>query len=289
MKLMEQMYKNLNRPYYRGHREDWAEDASFYDEVYYTTNPIYAFFYSLKERKRKKDLQNNQKEDGIISEYRLRDGVDIFNLKSKKDYFTLHKYLNDTNNSKLLSELEKLKIKDWSFQLNGDIYRKELIAIIKDLGYDGYFNYEFDQESMEKLKSFGFDDIPFESNNPSIGVFNNNIFKKVRTWTLDEFIDSDFTVKYKQKEIEELRGYYISRSKYGFSKEELYKMSIFGLEHIFLSEEEAKEEIKKLEREFTPEKIKEEIRKDLTWILNDRRISIPEEKRRIFEKILKES
>lgn len=288
MNLIEQKYKNLNRRYFRGQREDWSEKDAVFNEMYYTTSLEYAFFYAIKH------------ENGVITEYRLNEDADIFNLNSKKDYFTLHKYLNDTNNNQLLSELDDLKRKDWLFFFRDYDKRNELLSIIKSLGYDGYFNYEFDKEYVEKASEYDLYDIPLNPNNPSIGVFNNSVFKKVKTWTLDEIENSEIAKKFRQKEINLIKKNYKKELEYqlrhnnSIDKEKAY-YSIIGYElHlIFLSVEEFEQLVDELDKEWTNDKIekelREEIKRDVSCFLNDKRILISEEKRKIFEKILKEN
>jgi len=174
MLLNEQLYKNFYRPYFRGQRKDWdIEKANFKNESYFTTSPFYAYFYARGE------------EEGVVIEYRLNNNVNIFNLNSKKDYFTLHKFLIDSNENKLLRCLNDLKNNDWTFVLNGDDNRNELLSIVKELGYDGFFNYEY-IESMRSDLDIAEIKYPLVDKNPAIGVFNSGVFKKVAEYQKEE-------------------------------------------------------------------------------------------------------
>lgn len=44
-----------------------------------------------------------------------------------------------------------MKTNDWS-RIRKPEDKKNLISIVKDLGYDGYFNWEIEKEMIDKLK-----------------------------------------------------------------------------------------------------------------------------------------
>lgn len=286
MKLVEQKYKNLNRRYFRGHREDWSEKNAVFNEMYYTTSLEYAFFYAIKHK------------NGTITEYRLNKNADIFNLKSKKDYFTLLKYIKENDNDLQIAErgLDALKKEDWLFFFRDYDRRNELLSIIKSLGYDGYFNYEFDKEYVEDAFEYDLTDIPLSPNNPSIGAFNNNIFKKIRTWTLDEVRNSEIFEKFRQKEIYLIRKHYKEglksqlRRNNSVNKEDTYIDCLNYINYLlFLSEDDFYKMLDELDKEWTKDKIAElskEIEQDRAHFLSkvERR-----RKERFFEKILKKN
>lgn len=286
MKLIEQKYKNLNRRYFRGHRDDWSEKNAVFNEMYYTTSLEYAFFYAIKHK------------NGTITEYRLNKDADIFNLKSKKDYFTLLKYIKENDNDLQIAErgLDALKKEDWLFFFRDYDRRNELLGIIKSLGYDGYFNYEFDTEYVEDAFEYDLTDIPLSPNNPSIGAFNNNIFKKIRTWTLDEVRSSEIFEKFRQKEIYLIRKHYKEglksqlRRNNSVNKEDTYIDCLNYINYLlFLSEDDFYKMLDELDKEWTKDKIAElskEIEQDRAHFLSkvERR-----RKERFFEKILKKN
>lgn len=286
MKLIEQKYKNLNRRYFRGHRDDWSEKNAVFNEMYYTTSLEYAFFYAIKHK------------NGTITEYRLNKDADIFNLKSKKDYFTLLKYIKENDNDLQIAErgLDALKKEDWLFFFRDYDRRNELLGIIKSLGYDGYFNYEFDTEYVEDAFEYDLTDIPLSPNNPSIGAFNNNIFKKIRTWTLDEVRNSEIFEKFRQKEIYLIRKHYKEglksqlRRNNSVNKEDTYIDCLNYINYLlFLSEDDFYKMLDELDKEWTKDKIAElskEIEQDRAHFLSkvERR-----RKERFFEKILKKN
>lgn len=184
--LKEQMHKNLYRSYFRGQRSDYTEELSLFKDIkFYTTNPLYAIFYAKK--------------DGIISEYKLKNKVNIFNIKSNTDFYRLHRFINDNHLNIPFNALEELKNEDWSYILDGDEKREELIYIIKSLGYDGFFNYEFGgpaKLALEKVR-----DVPITSENPAIGVFGDkDVFIKVDDYDLRSICSLKFVKDFKDKE-----------------------------------------------------------------------------------------
>ncbi len=193
MILEEQIHKNIYRSYYRGQAKDWdSSKASFKNERFFTTDPFYACFYAYSE-------------NGIVAEYKLKNKVNIFNLKSKTDYFALHKYFVENQMNYMLGFLDKLKEGDWSFTLGSDSARQDVLNIIKSLGYDGFFNYEYNEEMKEIIENekIGIK-YPLTEKSPAIGVFNKNVFREVKKWNLEELKKQDFWEKYKTAEKEYL-------------------------------------------------------------------------------------
>lgn len=194
MLIQEQVHKNLYRSYFRGYVDDYdKEKAIFKNFSYYTTSPLYALYYAKK--------YNNW----TVSEYRLKDQVNIFNARSKKDFFALHKYLIDNNEHYFISKIEDLKYRDWS-GLFGDEKREELLNIIKHLGYDGFFNFEYDKKLKHIITAtYGSYDYPKTDVNPAIGVINDNVFIKVKDYnSLDELLSLDKVADCKEDEISTL-------------------------------------------------------------------------------------
>lgn len=190
MLIQEQFHKNLYRSYFRGYESRYdKKKAIFKNFSYYTTSSVYALYYAKKHKNWK------------VSEYKLKDQVNIFNARSKKDFFALHKYLIDNNEHYFISKIEDLKHRDWS-GLFGDEKREELLNIIKLLGYDGFFNFEYDKKLKHKITTFyRSDDYPRTDDNPAIGVINDNVFIKVRDYnSLDELLSLDKVADCKEEE-----------------------------------------------------------------------------------------
>lgn len=175
MILEEQIHKNIYRSYYRGQAKDWdSSKASFKNERFFTTDPFYAYFYAYSENR-------------IVAEYKLKNKVNIFNLKSKTDYFALHKYFVENQMNYMLGFLDKLKEGDWSFTLGSDSARQDVLNIIKSLGYEGFFNYEYNEEMKEiiEIEKIGIK-YPLTEKSPAIGIFNKDVFREVKKWDLEK-------------------------------------------------------------------------------------------------------
>lgn len=68
--------------------------------------------------------------------------------------------------------------------VEGDKNREKLIYSIKQLGYNEYFNFEIDKDSIDNIHKWGlmkFSDLVSES--PSIGIFDTDILKKEKEYT----------------------------------------------------------------------------------------------------------
>lgn len=199
MLIQEQFHKNLYRSYFRGYLDGYdKEKAIFKNFSYYTTSPLYALYYAKK--------YNNW----TVSEYKLKDQVNIFNARSKKDFFALHKYLIDNNEHYFISKIEDLKYRDWS-GLFGDEKREELLNIIKHLGYDGFFNFEYDIIFKHMLtEKYNVTYLPVMDSNPAIGVLNSNIFIKINDFhSVEDMKNLEQIKKYKNSELENIKAGFI--------------------------------------------------------------------------------
>lgn len=192
MILNEQRHSNLNRSYYHGKIFSFENDKRKFSEFYLSTSLLYSLVYAYDE----------DHNFGVIEEYRLKSPINIFNAKDKKDEACLRIYLHK-NVPKYLKYIELLKENDWSVILEGDYNRQILIDIIKDLGYDGYFNYEIDKESIDFLHKAGvfkYSDLTIKQ--PSICIFNKDSIKKVFEWDKKSLLRNSKFNDIKNKEIE---------------------------------------------------------------------------------------
>jgi len=135
MILNEQKYSNKNRLYYHG-SDTKTFDKKRFDLIFLTTDLFYALEYTTTF-------------DVFV--VTLRAPLNIFNARSKMDLHRLSGKitLND-------GQIDILRNRDW-FNTN---IRKEIFETIKNLGYDGVFNFE----------SYDFK----PNDHPSIGIFDRN-------------------------------------------------------------------------------------------------------------------
>ncbi len=187
MIITEQWTKG-HRRYYRGERPG---EPQLFKEFYVTTHSSYAFYYAKKY--------------GKITEYRLKENANIFNMKCKTDEGNLRKYIEDPKNNVpyfWIGLISDLKDNDWSGKLGGDSGRQDFINIIKDLGYDGYFNYEYDEVLINHLWEAEYFDVNFaHKSQPGIAFFNRDALVEVESWSGKKLINSDFYRELHQKEL----------------------------------------------------------------------------------------
>lgn len=203
MILNEQTYKNLNRPYYIGRMKGYDRSKALHNNYFYLTTDLkYAILYS--------------KYDGYVEEYRLKSGVNIFNAKSDKDYYTLRKALLDSPELNTFTKyLDDLKSEDWTVILDGYKNRDSVVNLLIDLGYDGYFNYEYTRNVIKKLEQDN-EFIPVISNEPAIGVLNEGLFKKVDILQGERLVNTSAFEDFKKDEIYNVKGkcqFYLIRNK----------------------------------------------------------------------------
>lgn len=168
--LKEQMYKNLNKEYYHGYRV-LNPALKTCEEFYLTQSFIYAASYAGPK--------------GSVDVFKLNRNANIFNLNCDTDFKRLQA-VTDLN-------LNELKDRDWFSYFKGDLKeRRKLLDLIENLGYDGYFNREVDEELVHHSIAAEMEVDVRLKNSPSIGLFNENCITKIQTI---ENIRKDYRVK----------------------------------------------------------------------------------------------
>lgn len=178
MKLDEQNYHKLNKEYYHGYR---ALDPALKtcEEFYITSSFIYAASYAGRK--------------GHVDVYFLDHALNIFNLHNENDFRKLQE--------KVSFDLSGLKERDWYSYFKGDVRkRRDLLDVVQQFGYDGYFNYEIDKELMKHSVAASLELNAFLYKSPSIGVFDRNCLKKVST--IDNVTEDYRVKKYADKELD---------------------------------------------------------------------------------------
>lgn len=201
MLLYEQKAKKLHRRYYHGQIAGYDKLRRHYDEFYLSTRFEYALFYAY----------DRDHSFGRVTSYCLKENADIFNMRDARDEAAIRKYLQ-AHRQRWLRYIEDLKDNDWSAVLNVDEERNELVSIIKDLGYDGYFNYEIDKDTIDEIHSrgiFAYNDLLAKS--PAIAVFNSGILLEIESWTKDTVERNPDFVKFRDKEKRYVKNVLIRR------------------------------------------------------------------------------
>jgi len=146
--LREQKYNNTNRTYYHGTNVEIGPGEGLRSTsgrpcVYLTTDPDYACEY-LKESR-----------TGFLYMIRIVDPLEVFNAKSTEDRGRFLKYFRESEEWKPVWEdrhqafeddvfdtLHSMMEEDWLEAARGDLNRNDVIHAVRDMGYDGFFNYE---------------------------------------------------------------------------------------------------------------------------------------------------
>lgn len=194
MLLSEQKHKRLSRLYYHGQVKGYDSSKRLFNELYLSTKFLYALSYAF-------DSSNAL---GEVEVFKLRETANIFNMRCKTDEAALRKQLNSYS-PMLTRHIEALKSNDWSFFLNSDNNRVKLVDIIRDLGYDGYFNFEIDSIAVEMLRrseEFRYDD--FDIKSPAIGLFNKDVLMKVYKYDESNIESYPEYEKLRQRELEHI-------------------------------------------------------------------------------------
>lgn len=132
MLITEQKLKRLGRLFYRGSLyPDWDESLSLFKCFYVTSEPSYALYYATDDESHKV---------GCVTEFYLNKPCNLFNANSDKDFQILKTYLTKKESKISLRDLETLRTEDWL--LLGSDKKEELIKYLKELGFDGFVNFE---------------------------------------------------------------------------------------------------------------------------------------------------
>ena len=255
MILDEQKHKNLYRRYYQGRIKDYdSSKATFKGWSYLTTQPIYAYFYA--------------KDGGMVSEFVLKTGIDVFNANCDTDFYKLKRYAIENDVTWLNYDIiERLKTEDWTYVLGGDEGRQPVIDILKNLGYDGFFNYEYSNKMQEELSSNLGTDVLLP-NEPAIGVINQSSFILVKTYNnLDELLKLDKAQEYKNQEkqgiLRNVKGLLKIRKSTGMSDEQI-KAVYSNIETLTLTKEELEKAVDDCIEDYnTPSEFMKKIQEEL--------------------------
>ena len=121
--------------------------------------------------------------------------------------------------------------------MDGYKNRDSIVNLLIDLGYDGYFNYEYTRNVIKKLERDN-EFIPVISNEPAIGVLNEGLFKKVDILQGERLVNTSAFEDFKKDEIYNVKGkcqFYLIRNKL---PRDLTKSIILNIGYSTLSQDE---------------------------------------------------
>lgn len=190
MTLTEQQYKNLNRRYFHGSQNGRLNPKEGRQDFLYLSN---SFVYSSMYACQIDPLR------GKVFEFRLKEGLNIFNAKCKSDLLRLKLYARKNN-----IDWEKLEKEDWSLLKS----KNSIIELIRKLGFDGFFDWEwtdnlrnYRKEVERELKS------QFLDTSPAVGIFDVEKLKQVQTYQYSDYFEFDDFVKIYNAEKQTLKNY----------------------------------------------------------------------------------
>lgn len=251
MVLNEQTYSNFYRTYYIGRQKGYDRNKATHKKaIYLTTNLTYAIVYA--------------KLTGYIEEYHLREEINVFNARSEKDYYNLRrKLLSDSLLNIFTSKLDSLKDSDWTYVLGSFKKRDEILDVLKELGYDGYFNFEYTKDLKKNLSERG-DFVPAFDNKPAIGVLNKDAFLLTHVRDVSYYKDTDKFKNFHDDEKESLKSRIIDLMINGKLDKDGCKIVSENMDYTTLTKEEKIEIIDSIDLD----KIKDERVKFREWAKN---------------------
>lgn len=149
--------------------------------------------------------KRTEEEIKYIHTFTIDKPLNIFNARSSVDYFKLHKALLDkgVHETTIKSLTHSLKNNDWSQLENTDITRGFLINVVKSLGYDGFFNFEWDKN---------LDHFNGQFSKPSIGIFDIKNLNYTGVQSINDFKSLKFTKLY-ELDVSEAKSVFTSLKK----------------------------------------------------------------------------
>lgn len=223
MTLTEQQYKSLNRRYFHGSQNGRLNPKEGRQDFLYLSN---SFVYSSMYACQIDPLR------GKVFEFRLKEGLNIFNVKCKSDLLRLKLYARKNN-----IDWEKLEKEDWSLLKS----KSGIIELIRKLGFDGFFDWEwtdnlrnYRKEVERELKD------QFLDTSPAIGIFDVEKLKQVQTYQYSDYFEFDDFVKIYNAEKQTLKNY--AGTLY-VNKKDLYPAILYyAQDHfLFLTEKDLEE------------------------------------------------
>lgn len=223
MTLTEQQYKNLNRRYFHGSQNGRLNPKEGRQDFLYLSN---SFVYSSMYACQIDPLR------GKVFEFRLKEGLNIFNAKCKSDLLRLKLYARKNN-----IDWEKLEKEDWSLLKS----KSSIIELIRKLGFDGFFDWEwtdnlrnYRKEVERELKG------QFLDTSLAVGIFDVEKLKQVQTYQYSDYFEFDDFVKIYNAEKQTLKNY--AGTLY-VNKKDLYPAILYyAQDHfVFLTEKDLEE------------------------------------------------
>lgn len=188
--MTEQKYSNLNRRYYHGAKTGRiTKEDCFQNYFYLSTSFVYSAMYAC-------DIDAFE---GKVFEFRLKEGLNIFNAKSKQDIMKLRTFMKDIPTKKWY--WEGLDNEDWSFLFEGEpcFMKNTFIDNIQKAGYDGFFIYEWTPSYKDKIRQRGKGSLSLDTS-PAIGIFDLNKLRKVQEYKYEDYFKfKDFQKVFKKE------------------------------------------------------------------------------------------
>lgn len=198
MILTEQQYKNLNRRYFHGSKTGKLEKTgNTYDYLFLTTDFVYSAFYAC----------DTDALEGRVFEFRLNEGLNIFNSRSQQDVMKIRAYIRK-NKPEMDNDWywKGLQDEDWTFLFEDTQYRRNTIEAIFNCGFDGFFDYEW-SKGFKKSKSRNTDKGELLEKSPSVAIFNVEKIKKVAEYKYEDYFQFESFIEAFRKEKSLLIGY----------------------------------------------------------------------------------
>lgn len=152
-----------------------------YNCLYCTTEFVYAALYSA-------DFENNH---GCVFVMKPIRDLKIFDARNEEDLNKLKQAYKETGNT-IKIDFERFKNEDWSTVcMRQDNFRDTyILPLVKGLGYDGYFNFEWD-EGVADCYAGGTAGCGMLNKEPSYGIFDENLLEIIDTKYFEDFDEDE--------------------------------------------------------------------------------------------------
>lgn len=194
MTFNEQLLKR-KRVYFHGSKTDTLDIKNAHHDCFFITCDITTAILYCKR------TENELK---YIHTFTIDKPLNIFNARSKVDYTKLYRALMKEGSLDFArNRLWELSDNDWSQLDDTLVSRGDLINIIKDLGYDGFFNFEWNEGKVHPNE---------QAQKPSIGIFDINCLSYTGVQPVEAFKTTKFT-QINKSDISQVKAFFISLKK----------------------------------------------------------------------------
>ncbi len=180
---LKEEYKDFSNItlYHGDYKTNTLEKNSGSQPFYTTPDFVYAALYSVDD--------SNQ--HGCIMVLEPKRDLNIFDARNEDELQLLKSAYEETGNT-LKINFERFKDEDWSTVCfrKDSVRDKYILPLVKELGFDGYINYEWDDE-ISSTYADGLAGVGLLRHHAAIGIFDTDLLTVTDVKEFDDFFEDE--------------------------------------------------------------------------------------------------